>query len=267
MQQKKYKELRFTDDFMFTKVMVNNPEICRKVLERILDIKINKVMMPEKQKTIEILSDGKGIRLDVYVDDDKGTVYNIEMQSVLKGHLPKRSRYYQGMIDMNLIERGARYKDLKRSFVIFICLSDPFERNLPVYRFENICVQDNTLLLGDEAIKVFINAEGELSGISEELAAFLKYLQGRIVDDVLVHQIEQEVERARKHEEWEVEYMTLFLRDQENREIGREEGREEGQARMAKLVSILLQSGKTEEALRITQDEQFREECYQLYNI
>ena len=57
--------------------------------------------------------------------------------------------------------------------------------------------------------------------------------------------------------------MTLFLRDQENREIGREEG----QARMAKLVSILLQSGKTEEALRITQDEQFREECYQLYNI
>ena len=83
------------------------------------------------------------------------------------------------------------------------------------------------------------------------------------MDDVLVQQIEQEVERARKHEEWEVEYMTLFLRDQENREIGREEG----QARMAKLVSILLQSGKTEEALRITQDEQFREECYQLYNI
>ena len=127
MQQKKYKELRFTDDFMFTKVMVNNPEICRKVLERILAIKINKVMMPEKQKTIEILSDGKGIRLDVYVDDDKGTVYNIEMQSVLKGHLPKRSRYYQGMIDMNLIERGARYRDLKRSFVIFICLSEIFK--------------------------------------------------------------------------------------------------------------------------------------------
>ena len=87
------------------------------------------------------------------------------------------------------------------------------------------------------------------------------------MDDVLVQQIEQEVERARKHEEWEVEYMTLFLRDQENCEIGREEGREEGQARMAKLVSILFQSGKTEEALRITQDEQFREECYQLYNI
>ena len=46
--------------------------------------------------------------------------------------------------------------------------------------------------------------------------------------------------------------MTLFLRDQENREIRSEEGYGEGQARMAKLVSILLQSGKTEEALKVT---------------
>ena len=91
----------------------------------------------------------------------------------------------------------------------------------------------------------------------------MKYLHGSFVEDELVLQIEQEVERARKHEEWEVEYMTLFLRNQENREIGREEG----QARMAKLVNILLQNGKTEEALKVTTDERFREECYAFYNI
>lgn len=59
--------------------------------------------------------------------------------------LPKRSRYYQGMIDMNLIERGAKYKELKLSFVIFICLKDPFGYGLPVYRFENICVQNRDI--------------------------------------------------------------------------------------------------------------------------
>ena len=42
------------------------------------------------------------------------------MQTTLKKDLPKRSRYYQGMIDLNLIERGAKYRDLKSSFVIFI---------------------------------------------------------------------------------------------------------------------------------------------------
>lgn len=173
--QKQYKELTFTDDFMFGKVLINNPEICRRLLEVLLEIKIKKISFPERQKTIEILSDGKGIRLDVYVDDENGTIYNIEMQTKVKKELPKRSRYYQGMIDMNLIERGAKYKELKLSFVIFICLKDPFGYHLPVYRFENICVQNRDILLKDEAIKVFINADGDLTGLPEDLAAFLQY--------------------------------------------------------------------------------------------
>ena len=262
-EQKMYKQLRFTDDFMFAKVLVNNPEICKRLLELLLEVKINKVLVPEKQKTIEILSDGKGIRLDVYVDDEEGTVYNIEMQTSLKKELPKRSRYYQGMIDMNLIERGARYTDLKLSFVIFICLEDPFGKALPVYRFENMCIQDNSLLLKDDAIKVFINANGNLEGIDDNLIAFLNYLRGQVSDNELVQMIENEVNKARLHEGWEVEYMTLYLRDQENREIGREEG----EARMSKLVSILLEQQKFEDLKRVTTDEEFREKCYALYNI
>lgn len=44
-------------------------------------------------------------------------------------------------------------------------------------------------------------------------------------------------------------------------------GKAEGEERMAKLVNILLQSGKNEEALRVTTDEDFREQCYALYKI
>jgi len=193
--QKKYQELTFTDDFMFGKVLVNNPEICRRLL-------------------------------DVYVDDENGTVYNIEMQTKVKRELPKRSRYYQGMIDMNLIERGAKYKELKLSFVIFICLKDPFGYHLPVYRFENICVQNRDILLRDEAIKFFINADGDLTGLPEDLAAFLQYLKGKVVENELVQMIDNEVEKVKKHEEWEVEYMTLYLRDLENQDIGLEKGLE-----------------------------------------
>ncbi len=240
--QKQYKELKFTDDFMFGKVLVNNPEICRKLLELLLAVKIKQISFPEQQKTIEILADGKGIRLDVYVDDDNGTVYNIEMQTTRQRDLPKRSRYYQGMIDINLIERGARYKDLKLSFVIFICLEDPFDRNLPVYRFENICIQDKSVLLKDEAIKVFINASANTAGLPEDLAAFLQYLKGNLVKNDLVQMIENEVEKARKHEGWEVEYMTLYLRDMENRDLGREEGIEIGLERGLKQGLVALVS-------------------------
>ena len=47
-------------------------------------------------------------------------------------------------------------------------------------------------------------------------------------DDPFIQELEAAVADARKDREWRHEYMTLQLRDQENREIGREEGREEG---------------------------------------
>ena len=248
--QKKYQELTFTDDFMFGKVLVNNPEICRRLLEVLLEIKIKEISFPERQKTIEILSDGKGIRLDVYVDDENGTIYNIEMQTKVKKELPKRSRYYQGMIDMNLIERGAKYKELKLSFVIFICLKDPFGYHLPVYRFENICVQNRDILLRDEAIKVFINADGDLTGLPEDLAAFLQYLKGKVVENELVQMIDNEVEKVKKHEEWEVEYMTSYLRDMDIREEGIEIGIEQGlEQGLSALVNSLKPFFKDKEDL------------------
>lgn len=44
-------------------------------------------------------------------------------------------------------------------------------------------------------------------------------------------------------------------------------GAERGEARMAKLVSILLDQQKYAEIKKVTTDEEFREECYTLYNI
>ena len=48
------------------------------------------------------------------------------MQTTKKDNLPKRMRYYQGMIDLNILEKGESYKALKKSFVIFICTFDLF---------------------------------------------------------------------------------------------------------------------------------------------
>ena len=76
---KSIKELNLDDDFLFAKVM-SNTEICRKVLEQILKVPILKVEVPTAQKTIDILYESKGVRLDVYVNDEKGTIYNVEMQ-------------------------------------------------------------------------------------------------------------------------------------------------------------------------------------------
>lgn len=39
--------------------------------------------------------------------------------------------------------------------------------------------------------------------------------------------LKKAVQKAKKHEEWKVEYMTLLMRDNEMREEGRKEGRKD----------------------------------------
>ena len=46
---KPIEELTFADDFMFGRVM-QNPEICKGLLERLLEIKIEKAEYPTLQK-------------------------------------------------------------------------------------------------------------------------------------------------------------------------------------------------------------------------
>ena len=61
---KEYDELLFTDDFLFCKVLENNEDLCKELLELILGKKIRRVNYLAKQKVIDITSDGKGVRLD-----------------------------------------------------------------------------------------------------------------------------------------------------------------------------------------------------------
>lgn len=174
---KKYEDLTFTDDFMFCKILYTNPELCKQLLELILGRKIKEIRYLTTQNTIDITSDGKGIRLDVYLEGDS-KVYDIEMQTTGKSNLPKRSRYYQGMIDLNLIEKGADYSELKETFIIFVCLHDPFKHNECVYTFENRCKEVQGLQLGDESTKIFLNASGNKENLPEELKNFLDFLSG-----------------------------------------------------------------------------------------
>lgn len=221
--EKKWEELGIANDFMFGKVM-RDPEVCRELLEVILETKIDHVEYPEEQKALDVAKDARSVRLDVYVADGKGTVYDIEMQTTDTRELPKRSRYYQGMIDLNLIEKGESYKKLNPSFVIFICTFDLFGKGRHRYTFENRCKEEPELVLGDESHKVFLNAAGTMEDVSGELKAFLDYVTGKKSNNTFVKKLDEAVEKAKRNEEWRREYMTLLMRDQENIEKGREEG-------------------------------------------
>lgn len=224
---KPYEELELQDDFMFGKVM-SNPKYVKPFLEAILKIKIRKVVYPEAQKSIHLSAGSKGIRLDVYVEDDKNTVFNLEMQTSFRRDLPKRMRYYQGMIDLNILNKGESYSKLKKSYVIFICTFDPFGEGRHIYTFCNTCQENTSLTLNDDAVKIILNTKGTLDDVSPEMKRILDYLEGKGVSDAFTQDLENAVQSVRQNEDWRRDYMTLQQEYQERFQEGKEEGRIEG---------------------------------------
>ena len=96
---KQWLDATIQNNFVFGKTMELYPDLCRRLLELILDTKIKEITYPEREKTIEARTDSKGIRLDVYVEE-KGTnrSFDVEMQVANSDNIDKRMRYYQGHI-------------------------------------------------------------------------------------------------------------------------------------------------------------------------
>ena len=115
---KKIEDLAFTDDYMFGAVM-RDPDICKKVLERVLKIKIDHLEYPELQKSIKPYYESKGVRLDVYVKDSD-QVFDIEVQASEPVDPAKRTRYYQSMVDIDCLAKGSLYEELPTNYIIFL---------------------------------------------------------------------------------------------------------------------------------------------------
>ena len=223
---KPVEELTFTDDFMFGTVM-KNKVICKGVLERLLHIKVGKIEYPSLQKTIAPFYESKGIRLDVYVSDPD-RVFDIEIQTSIPPSLPKRTRYYQSLMDVDNLLRGQSYAELKESYVIFICTQDPFGKGLPVYTFRNVCGEDGTLFLDDKSYKVFYNVGAYGKEDEPELSALLKYLCERQATSGFTQHIDELVEKAKRNEKFRSVYMSLNIHEDDLRREGLQLGEKIG---------------------------------------
>lgn len=231
--QEIWEHIGISNDFLFGKLMRSRPGLCRKLLRRILpELDIARIELVETQKTIREDQDARGVRLDVYVRDEAERVYSIEMQMADTKELPRRSRYYQGMIDLQLLERGELYRSLNDTYIIFICPFDLYGTGRHRYTFAGACQEDPKVMISDGAVRIFLNARGTMDDVSSSLRAFLDYVAGIPTEDPFVQELDEAVAEARKNREWRHEYMTLYLRDQENLEKGRAEGLAEGLERM-----------------------------------
>ena len=222
-----WEELTFANNFLFCKIMESNPDLCRQILEMLLQIKIDHLESPQGERTMMETIESKTVRFDVYVKDEK-RVFDIEIQTTNNLDLPKRARYYQSVIDMDSLSHGEKYGKLKDSYVIFLCLASPFKKKRPVYFFENICRDDSEIKLNDRAYKLFFNASEYAKMDGDEVKSFFKFLTGQKAESGLTKSIEEKVSFAKSDMGWRKEYMTWQQTIDEEKDMAFEEGRVEG---------------------------------------
>ncbi|MCD8214707.1 MAG: Rpn family recombination-promoting nuclease/putative transposase [Clostridiales bacterium] len=201
--EQEFQNLNLSNSFIFSKTM-EDPKIAKDLLEEILNISINKAVYNEEEKTLKEQYFDKGVRFDVYINDDKGTIYNVEMQAADTDDLPGRSRYYQGNIDTNALKAGKLYRDLKDSYIIFICCFDLFKKDSFIYTFTNKCKEYPEIDLQDGSTKIFLNTKGRKGNISQSLLEFLCYVENstdkfaRISQSGLVREIHGKVKQIKE---------------------------------------------------------------------
>lgn len=203
----KWEKIGLSNNFIFNCVMSDNPDLCKKLLEILLDCKIDYIEKPVYENQFQTSIGSKGIRFDVYVKDDNN-VYDIEIQTTKDRNLPKRSRYYQSVMDVSNLSPGDSYKELKKSYILFLCVFDPFGHNLPVYTFENICKEDSQIFLNDQAIKIFYNAKEYDKMKTKELKTFFEYLVKNDIKSDFTEHLDSKVQIAKMNKDYWRTYMT-----------------------------------------------------------
>lgn len=223
----KWEKATLANKFLFYKIFTHNTDMCKHLLEILLHVEIEKITPPQGEETFDVDFEAHGIRLDVYVKNES-EAYDLEMQTVDTKELPKRTRYYQGLMDVDNLKKGETYDKLPKSYVIFLCLEDIFGEEMPVYTFQNICEEKKDLKLGDETYKIFFNARKYDKMLSEEERDFFKYLTGGAVKSDFTDKLDQLVSEAKHNAQWRHQFMTWEQEVQISYRNGVDDGIEQG---------------------------------------
>ena len=226
----------FTNDFIFALVM-RDPDICKGIAELIIpDEEIGEVKIaasenssPDKknekdeleiamQAYLDFGKDMRGVRFDAYVKTADKWI-DIEMQTTNKHDLEKRSRYYQALMDTDCLEKGGRFKDLKNTYVVFICTFDYLGLGEPMYVVESY-IRKNDLHFNEGASKILLN----------KLRSFYEYINDPTkVGSELIEGIDERVQKYNTPE-WRERLVTLEYMIAEAKEEGIAEGEASGRA-------------------------------------
>ena len=230
MSETKFEDLTISNDFMFKEVMKSNKGLCKRLVGSIMQQDIEDIVYIDTEKTLQPYYDSRGIRLDVILADDNHTRYNLEMQArnvISKAGvalLPKRTRYYQSVIDMDMLKKGENFDQLNPLVLIFICTFDFYKEGRYVYTFKSRCLENLELELANDVTVKLVNAKGKQGQVNDLLKNFLEYVMTNKPVDDFTKDVERQVWAVKNDKKAREEYMVLQAKIREHEIIAFEAG-------------------------------------------
>lgn len=245
-ESKTLQELNLTDDFLFD-VATEELENCKAIIELTTGLRLKSLKWKSGQKVIHNLPGKRGVRLDFIAESEDGRIFDVEMQNRNEGNIPKRTRFYQALIDAPILKSGERgFDKMNPLYIIIICNYDPYGKKKYCYTFDNQCKEVPGLRLGDEVTKLLLSTKGENEEeVPKELVDFLHYVtesnENGLPDecDERLKRLHESIREIKASADMEVEYMKM----EERERIIRDEGKQIG-----------IINGKIESVLELLED-------------
>lgn len=298
MKKRGLEELNLMDDFLFQELVSRGEkgeDFCRILLTTILGKKIGKVKVTPQKPMLGRDTNLHGIRLDAYIEvmeaetdiEVESDIYDIEPnQTVEREKLPKRTRYYQGLIDSKLLGANEEYEILKNVIIIMILPYDPFGDNRMIYTVQNQCVENPKIPYNDGTKKIFLYTKGTEGNPSQELQEMLKYMESSIAENVTnesIAAIHDYVSEVKRDKEVGIQYMKSWEREKMLRETaiaeglaegrakgleeGRKEGIKEGTTQINALNVKLAEVGRVDDIVKSSSDQEYQKQLLKEFGL
>ena len=154
--------------------------------------------------------------------------------------LPKRTRYYQAMLDVDALQKGQNFDLLPATYIIFICAFDFFGEGNYTYSFKKRCLETPELEFPDETTIILLNTTGTHGNISPDIKSFFDYVNQHTVTSDFTKEIDKEIFHIKSDQKARLEYMSLETYVQDNRYEAYAEGQLKANITAIKNIMISL---------------------------
>ena len=253
-------------DDLFMQVVLEEQACTEYILRTILDRSSLKLMEQRLQKRLPNLH-GRALVLDCLCTDEKGLLYNIEVQNSSAGAIPKRARYHAALMDTHTLKKGEKFSKLPESYVIFITDKDVLGEGEQLYQIERVIRKSGSLFRDGSHILYFNTARQDDNALGK-LAKDLKEADPKeIQSEVLSHRVAS-LKEGKLGKEGEKKMNVLLEKYRKKAvEEGMEKGFEQGKNHLALLVGRLLEAGRMDDLKRVSYDEAYREKLLKEFGL